>query len=786
MIPRVSVLRVTVGGVTQHFPPSTGVVRIGRAAGANVVVPESRVSRRHLTVSYADGWVARDDGSSGGTWRDGVRVSEVPVGDGVELTLGGPSGPAVSLAAPAAAPPGAAGPGAAPSVIRVGRAPDNDIVIDDLLTARYHARLTPDAAGWYLEDLDKHHQTFVRGADVETAHLTEGDVVTFGKVRFVVTRDGVLPVPDSPSSGGLDVSGVHYALPGGKVLTSDVSLEVAGPRLVALIGPSGSGKSTLLRLISGELEPSQGTVRYQGIDPHRQQEEVHGRIGVVPQHTIAHAQLTARKALQYAAELRLSQDATAAERKQRIDDVLRELSLSEHANTQVRRMSGGQQRRLAIAFELLTRPSLLILDEPTAGLDPALVRQIMTGLRELADGGRQIVVTTHDLAHLDLCDEVLIMLPGGRVEYFGPPGGIEAHFGTGDWADIFERLNAAVPPPPPPSGPPVSTADVRAWLHRLNPLTWLDRASGYGRPDAADPSASARRLAKLGTAGPHAVGKLPEIVGPQAIDQQRRRQQTWVLARRQLRLIGADRGYAGFLLVLPMVLALLTFAIPDETGLGRPVSPRSTEAMRLLVVLVVGAAFMGMAATVRDLVAERRIFRHERAAGLMPDAYLAAKIAVFCGVVVVQTLILLRLVYWFRSGPEDGVLFGTGNVEVGVALAATAIVSALLGLLISSLVSTPEQTMPPLVVAIMAQLVLCGGLIEVTGQAVVSQLSWLVPARWGYAAAASTVDVTKLVPNAPDDALWSHNPAAWLGALIALGVLGTGYAWLARRRLRST
>jgi ABC transport system ATP-binding/permease protein len=765
----VSVLRVTVGGVTQHFPPSTGVVRVGRAAGANVVVSESRVSRQHLTVSYDGAWVARDAGSSGGTWRDGIQVSEVPVDDGVELALGGPSGPVVALAAtvPASVPTAAASVSAsAPGVIRVGRAPDNDIVIDDLLTARYHARLTPNAGGWFLEDIDKHHQTFVRGADVETAQLAEGDIVTFGKVRFVVAGDGLLPVPDSPSTGGLDVDGVHYRLPDGKVLTSDVSLDVAGPRLVALIGPSGSGKSTLLRLISGELEPAQGTVRYQGIDPHHQQEEVHGRIGVVPQHTIAHAQLTARKALQYAAELRLSQDATAAERRRRIDDVLRELSLSDHANTQVRRMSGGQQRRLAIAFELLTRPSLLILDEPTAGLDPALVRQIMTGLRELADGGRQIIVTTHDLAHLDLCDDVLIMLPGGRVEYVGPPSGIAAHFGTDDWADIFERLNAAAPPPPPPQASAVTSADVRAWLHKANPLTWMDRASGFGRPLPA--------------------GKLPEIVGPQAIDQQRRRQQTWVLARRQLRLIGADRGYAGFLLVLPMVLALLTFAIPDETGLGRPTSRGSTEAMRLLVVLVVGAAFMGMAATVRDLVAERRIFRHERAAGLMPDAYLAAKIAVFCGVVVVQTLILLRLVYWFRAGPEDGVLLGTGKVEVGVALAATAIVSALLGLLISSLVSTPEQTMPPLVVAIMAQLVLCGGLIEVTGQAVVSQLSWLVPARWGYAATASTVNVTELVPNAPDDVLWSHNPAAWLGAMLALVVLGTGYAWLARRRLRTT
>jgi hypothetical protein len=283
-----------------------------------------------------------------------------------------------------------------------------------------------------------------------------------------------------------------------------------------------------------------------------------------------------------------------------------------------------------------------------------------------------------------------------------------------------------------------------------------------------------------------AGSQAPDVVGPKAADDQARmRQQMWVLCRRQVQLIAADRPFALFMLALPVGLAVLGFVIPNETGLARPLSPRSTEAMRLLVILVVGAAFMGMAATVRDLVAERKIYRHERAAGLAPDAYLYAKLVVFGLLAVVQALILLTLTLWIRTGPEDGVLIGTGTFELGVALAGTAVVSAIVGLVMSSLVATPEQSMPPLVIVIMTQLVLCGGMIEITGRAFVDQLSWLAPSRWGFAMAASTVDVTRLIPNAPDDILWRHNAFAWIGALLALSAIGVASAYLARRRLRA-
>ncbi len=93
-----------------------------------------------------------------------------------------------------------------------------------------------------------------------------------------------------------------------------------------------------------------------------------------------------------------------------------------------------------MALELLTGPSLLILDEPTSGLDPALDLQVMTMLRQLADAGRVVLVVTHSLSYLDVCDQVLLMAPGGKTAYCGSPDQIGGAMGTTNWAKIFTQV----------------------------------------------------------------------------------------------------------------------------------------------------------------------------------------------------------------------------------------------------------------------------------------------------------------------------------------------------------
>jgi hypothetical protein len=255
------------------------------------------------------------------------------------------------------------------------------------------------------------------------------------------------------------------------------------------------------------------------------------------------------------------------------------------------------------------------------------------------------------------------------------------------------------------------------------------------------------------------------------------------LCARMFAVIGADRGYTLFLLGLPLALALITRTVPGHDGLAPPATLFSLESQRLLVVLAVGAAFLGIATAIREIVNESTIYRRERAVGLSPTAYLASKLAVFAVIDTVQVVLFVYLSLLGRGKPREALVLGNPLVEVMVAVALVALASTALGLFVSALVHTMEQTTPVLVVAVMGQLVLSGGLFELNGQAVLEQVAWLSPTRWGFAAGAGTVDLNSMVRS--DDPLWVHEASSWWRAaalmVVQLLVLA-GFARLALRR----
>ena len=630
--------------------------------------------------------------------------------------------------------------------VTIGRSTDNDIVIQDVLASRHHAFLTQTPLGTEIRDAHSINGTFVNGVRVGSALLSEGDVVTIGNVDLVFTRDTLVRRTEAATrTGGLEVNAVCFEVDRGKQLLDHISLTARPGTLTAIIGGSGAGKTTLSRLIAGYTTPTSGSVTFEGHNIHAEYASMRSRIGMVPQDDVVHRQLTVNQALGYAAELRLPPDTSKADRQQVVAQVLEELELTKHADTRVDKLSGGQRKRASVALELLTGPSLLILDEPTTGLDPALDRQVMMMLRQLADAGRVVLIVTHSVSYLDVCDQLLLVAPGGKTAFLGPPSQIGAAMGTTNWADIFTKVGA-------------------------DPDEANRRFLAENRPPPAPSSES--RPADLG-----------EPVHTNIL------RQFSTIARRQVRLVISDRGYTVFLALLPFLIGILTLTVRGKTGygMGDPTSNSPNQADQILVMLTVGAVFMGTALTIRDLVGERPIFRREQAVGLSTGAYLAAKIAVFSVFAIVQAGIAtgISIIGWGQPLAK-AVVLGNSSFELFVDVAATCVASALLGMALSAIARSQDQIMPLLVVAIMSQLVFCGGLIWVTNRLVLDQLSWGTPARWGYAASASTIDTHRLVvgPTDPKDQHFDHKASAWLFDMAMLAVLCVVYSGIAYWKIR--
>ncbi len=639
--------------------------------------------------------------------------------------------------------PGRTGLVSLPGAVKIGRANDNDIVIPEVLASRHHATLIPTPQGTEIHDNRSINGTFVNGARVDSAVLHEGDVVTIGNIDLVFAGGTLARRDESATAtrtGGLDVRGVTWTIENNKVLLDDISLGAQPGTLTAVIGPSGAGKSTFARLVAGYTHPTKGTVSFEGHNVHAEYASLRSRIGMVPQDDVVHGQLTVQQALMYAAELRLPPDTTKDDRAQVVARVLEELEMTQHLHTRVDKLSGGQRKRASVALELLTGPSLLILDEPTSGLDPALDRQVMTMLRQLADAGRVVLVVTHSLTYLDVCDQVLLLAPGGKTAFCGPPSQIGPAMGTTNWADIFSTV--------------------------------------AGDPDGA----KARYLARTGPPPPPPPAEKPAEIGDPSHTSLFRQFST--IARRQVRLIVSDRGYFVFLALLPFIMGSLSMSVPGDVGFGRPnpMGAAPTEPAQILVLLNVGAVFMGTALTIRDLIGERAIFLREQAVGLSTSAYLLAKVFVYTVFAVIQSAIVTVIAVLGKGGPTQGaVALGIPNLELFVDVAMTTVASAMLGLVLSSIARSNEQIMPLLVVAVMSQLVFSGGMIPVTDRLGLDQMSWATPARWGFAASASTVDLLSLqdkVPQTPHDSHWRHTAGAWwfdMGMLILLCVVYLGF-----------
>ena len=294
-------------------------------------------------------------------------------------------------------------------------------------------------------------------------------------------------------------------------------------------------------------------------------------------------------------------------------------------------------------------------------------------LADLAHDGRTVIVVTHSVVNLNLCDRLLVLAPGGKIAFFGPPADGLPYFGQPDWAEVFQAFEAE---------PDRDWADDyrRSRYYQRYVAADLDGpepSAGQDRPRAVPP-ATRNRLAQLST-----------------------------LCRRYLAVIASDRTYLGVLAVLPLILGALALVVPAQMGLT---GPGNAAAPTVLLVLVVGACFTGAANAVRELVKERAIYTRERAAGVSAGAYLVSKLVILGMLSAVQAVVLTLIGLADRKLPPTGsFLTHVPLAELLLAISVLAVVSMTLGLLISALASTSDKTLPLLVVVVMFQVILTGG-----------------------------------------------------------------------------
>ena len=651
--------------------------------------------------------------------------------------------------------------------LTLGRAIECDVALDDPLVAPRQARLGRQSDGtWTLENLDETRPIFVNGLAVRQTHLAPGAEAQLGQSSFVLTGAGLIQSDDLRSIR-VDALGLRETVGEGlfgrrrKVVLDDISLSIPPGAFVAIVGGSGAGKTTLLNALNGQRPAQAGVVLYNGRNLYRELAFFSQAQGYVPQDDIIHKYLSVERALYYAARLRLAESLTHEQVNARIDQTLEDIDMTAQRHQVIAQLSGGQRKRVSIGVELLAHPGVFFLDEPTSGLDPALDRHIMQLLRKLADRKQTIILTTHTMEHIDLCDAICFLAPGGRLVYFGPPSALRGHFQMDDYADIYAAVQ--------------SEPERWAALFRQSP-EYLRSVAG--------PRLQSENISRSRTAT--ASAPLPPARQP---DQLR---QLWLLTLRYLEIFRRDKMnllilFAQAPIIAALVALLSTHDIVRELTSAPGLSPPpDLGAQRTLFIMVCSAAWFGIINALREIVKERPIYRRERAIYLAILPYALSKALALGALGLAQSVILLLLVS-LRSGyPLHGIVLpgaAGAAAEMLLTLWLVSLAGLAMGLMVSALAPNADRAVSLAPLLLVPQIIFANVIFTLQGGA--SILSWIAPSRWGMQALGSIAQVRNPFSGHAHSAFYASTPAHlfsfWL-ALLGLIALYSALTLLALRR----
>jgi len=672
--------------------------------------------------------------------------------------------------------------------LTIGRNSDNDVVLTHPQVSAHHARLVREGGTYRILDQNSTNHVYVNSQLVTNHLLRLGDEIRIGPYRLLFEGDQLKPYDES-NFIRINAQNLRKTGNNNVVLLNNISITIPPRKFVALVGGSGAGKSTLMDALNGLRPAQQGKVLYNGQDYYRNIPAFSTLLGYVPQDDIVHRDLTVERALYYVAKFRLPSDFTNEQIEQRIKDVLEDVEMTARRKLLVKKLSGGQRKRVSIALELLANPSLFFLDEPTSGLDPGLDRKMMYLLRKLADAGHTIVLVTHATNNINTCDYVCFLAQGGRLAYFGPPDEAKAYFGKTDFAEIYTGLE-------PTDGNPNIPDEAEAKFKLSKEYQQYVVEAQKAAPGEKDSSLN----------GHAKVMKRPKRGNPF--------KQFLLLSQRNIELLKNDRSTLVLLLLqAPLIAMLLVLLVRFEVGTGvfdknnvvqcapqifqttvqtNPAVPNagpqplgiSTQgnsapvdcnrivtflktdtngmayaqakggvntalqdfivmgsglnAQRAFFLIAFIAVLFGVLNGTRAIVKEVSIYRRERAVNLGIVPYVLSKILVLGVFALFQSAVLLLIVEIFE--PLQQSIFLPVLLEVYISLALTAVAGLMLGLTASAFAPNEDSANSLLPFILIPQLVFAG--VEIALKDWILQIpAAIFPFRWAMVALGSTAGV---------------------------------------------
>ena len=608
------------------------------------------------------------------------------------------------------------------SLLKIGRDPQNDICINHPSVSRYHAEIRKENGSLILRDLNSSNGTFVNGrALTRDWTLKVQDVVRIGMSTFTLNIDETLDRIDEEGNLRLDALHLTKVVGKGIKLLDDISLSILPREFVIVAGVSGGGKSTLLDALNGFRPASKGHVLVNNNDLYKNFSAYRTQLGYVPQKDIVHMELSVEQVLDYAAQLRLPKDTTLSERQARVQAVLEELELTHRRHVPVKALSGGQLKRVSIGVELITEPGLFFLDEATSGLDPGMDAEVMQLLRKLADRGRTILLITHNIGNIHVCDLVVFLAAGGRVAYFGPPQEAPKYFEVNEFKDIYQKVERELTP--------------QEWQQRYRRSPYYQKYVLDRQQDIREDTISTR------------VRQQPSKAGGSAGKHISNWTQFLILSRRNVDVLLRDRVSLILMLAIAPIIGILDF-ITWKSDIYDPSKGNAGQVITMLFTTILFAVMTGSLTTMREIVKEVEIYRREHMVFLTVLPYILSKIWIFILLALYQAAVFVFLKYLAIQMPVGASVI----VEMYITLVLSAIAGMVMGLLVSSI--SPNQNVAPLltIIFIIPQIIFGGGVLPISTFGPAGQMANNVSlTKWPFEA---LVTVTDLGTDVANDVCW--------------------------------